>query len=321
VQTFLPYRDFDRSAVVLDQARLGKQRVETLQVLRALELPEYGWHSHPVVTMWRGRTPALVAYGLACVRAWRALGHADTTEALISEFAPEVVGASQADLAADGLLPSWLGDGPLHVSHRSALVRKDPDHYRPIFGDVPDDLPYVWPPADDVPARPAAPGRDLWVARPGDASALGVFVGDGVVGLDASSGVDVDAGGLDAAGLREVLARQAAETGVKRRPGKALRQLQALVSEVAVGDEVAVPVEGGRGLLLGRVSGEYRFTAADDALPHRRPVRWLDVVPRAAVDRPAVLQDPRSLFRVVLALPGEPASELSTDRADADVLG
>lgn len=61
VQTFLPYPDFERSAAVLDPARLGKQRVETLQVLRALELPDYGWRNHPAVGMWRGRTPALVA--------------------------------------------------------------------------------------------------------------------------------------------------------------------------------------------------------------------------------------------------------------------
>src|SRR4051794_23007091 len=153
MQTFLPVAEFDESARLLDSPRLGKQRVETLQVLRALELPEYGWHSHPVVTMWRGRTPALVAYGLACVRAWRALGHADSTEDLISEFAPEVADAAQDELGAAGLLPSWLGDEALHLSHRSSLVRKDPEHYRPLFGDVPDDLPYVWPPADDVPER------------------------------------------------------------------------------------------------------------------------------------------------------------------------
>src|SRR3712207_7307101 len=32
-----------------------------------------------------------------------------------------------------------------HLSHRSALVRKDPARYRPLFPEVPDDLPYVWP--------------------------------------------------------------------------------------------------------------------------------------------------------------------------------
>ncbi|MDQ1681515.1 MAG: hypothetical protein QOH99_56, partial [Frankiaceae bacterium] len=35
MQTFLPYADFGASARVLDDRRLGKQRVETLQILRA----------------------------------------------------------------------------------------------------------------------------------------------------------------------------------------------------------------------------------------------------------------------------------------------
>jgi len=37
VRTFLPYPEFDRSAAVLDRARLGKQRVEVLQILRGVE--------------------------------------------------------------------------------------------------------------------------------------------------------------------------------------------------------------------------------------------------------------------------------------------
>src|SRR3954471_11900003 len=114
MQTFLPYQDFARSAVVLDAPRLGKQRVETLQVLRALELGEYGWRNHPVVRMWRGRTSALVGYGLAVVRAWQGRGHADSTYDLISEFAPEVEHRSQDELAEQGLLPSWLGDERVH---------------------------------------------------------------------------------------------------------------------------------------------------------------------------------------------------------------
>src|SRR4051812_50096309 len=88
MQTFLPYRDFTRSAQVLDSPRLGKQRVETLQVLRALELGEYGWRDHPVVRMWRGRSPALVVYGLEGVRAWAARGHAASTLDKDPEVAP-----------------------------------------------------------------------------------------------------------------------------------------------------------------------------------------------------------------------------------------
>src|SRR5688500_19943302 len=97
MQTFLPVADFEESARLLDSPRLGKQRVETLQVLRALELPDYGWTSHPVVRMWRGRTPALVAYGLAMVRVWRGRGVADTPHTLIAEVAPRVGGVPPAE--------------------------------------------------------------------------------------------------------------------------------------------------------------------------------------------------------------------------------
>ena len=160
MQTFVPVADFEQSARLLDSPRLGKQRVETLQILRALELPDYGWASHPVVHMWRGRTAALVVYGLAMVKVWRERGFADSTHTLIAEFAPDVEGASQEEMARAGLLPSWVGDDALHLSHRSNLLAKDPDFYRPLFqplfGSEPDDLPYLWPGPDEV---PPAPGR------------------------------------------------------------------------------------------------------------------------------------------------------------------
>ena len=35
-----------------------------------------------------------------------------------------------------------------HRSHQAALVRKLPEHYRRLFPDVPDDLPYIWPESD-----------------------------------------------------------------------------------------------------------------------------------------------------------------------------
>ena len=47
MQTFLPVADFEDGARFLDSPRLGKQRVETLQILRALELPDYGWATLP----------------------------------------------------------------------------------------------------------------------------------------------------------------------------------------------------------------------------------------------------------------------------------
>lgn len=148
MQTFLPCADFAATAGVLDQRRLGKQRVEVLQVLRALTVPGYGWRHHPAVAMWAGYEEALVSYGLAICARWTDEGHSDTCAASCRrELGTDVV-RTQTELDAAGELPPWLGDRALHRSHQSALVRKDPDHYRPLFPDVPADLPYVWPASD-----------------------------------------------------------------------------------------------------------------------------------------------------------------------------
>ncbi|RKS70986.1 hypothetical protein BZB76_5466 [Actinomadura pelletieri DSM 43383] len=160
MQTFLPHADFAATAGVLDQRRLGKQRVEAIQVLRGLTVPGYGWRNHPAVRMWTGYEEALVRYGLEICRSWCALGHRDTCAATLTAALAEVAGIErprdQERLAAAGELPPWLGDHALHLSHRSALVRKDPGFYGPIFPGVPADLPYVWPRSDREPtARPS----------------------------------------------------------------------------------------------------------------------------------------------------------------------
>ncbi len=298
MQTFLPVADFLESARLLDSPRLGKQRVETLQVLRALELPDYGWASHPVVHMGRGRTAALVVYGLATVQVWRERGFADSTQTLIAEFAPDVAGAPQDELASAGLLPSWVGDEALHRSHRSNLLAKDPDFYRPLFqplfGAEPDDLPYLWPGPDDVPPAAEPEGTRVWVVRPRAHNELGACLAAGVVGLATQSGVDVDATGLSPAELR-ALAKELSG----RRPSKDLRQLSTFLDEIRPGDPVALPIEHGAGLLVGEVLGDYLFQGRE-LLPHRRPARWDRVVPRAAARPPATLQDPRALFSVVI---------------------
>jgi hypothetical protein len=148
VQTFLPYADFRRSAEVLDAKRLGKQRVESLQVLRGLTVPTYGWRHHPAVKMWRGYEEALGRYTFTICQVWAAQGRADTVaQTMATELDALGIGRvrDQPELAAAGALPVWLGDEAFHRAHRSALLRKDADHYRPLFGDLPDDLPYVWP--------------------------------------------------------------------------------------------------------------------------------------------------------------------------------
>ncbi len=80
MQTFLPFADFAASARALDDRRLGKQRVEALQIVRALTRETYGWQHHPAVRMWRGYEEALGSYGIVVCREWRRRGRADTCE-------------------------------------------------------------------------------------------------------------------------------------------------------------------------------------------------------------------------------------------------
>lgn len=296
MQTFLPYPDFEKSAAALDPARLGKQRVETLQILRALELPEYGWANHPAVVMWRHRVPALVLYGLTCARAWKRYGHADSTFDQIAEFAPDVAGLSQGDLAARGMLPSWLGDDALHRSHQSRLLAKDPAFYGASFADAPPDLDYLWPAADPPPQGGFQPsGPPLWVVQGDSVQRLGTFLAAGVVGLGSESGIASDVTGCDIADLHAIL-------GPPRRRTKPLVALTRFVNDVHAGDRIAVFIQNRRKLLAGEVAGDYRWVAAaEHGLYHQRPVAWDTVLQRVDVDPPATLQDVRPLFRVRLA--------------------
>ncbi len=96
--------------------------------------------------MWRGYEEALGRYGLAACEAWVARGFGDScAETITADLSAAGVSPirSYADLHAAGALPSWLFDPAVQRSHQSALVRKDPDHYRSQFPDVPADLDYV----------------------------------------------------------------------------------------------------------------------------------------------------------------------------------
>lgn len=141
MQTFLPYPDFARSAEVLDDRRLGKQRVEAYQILRTLLGVTRGWRHHPAVRMWRGHELALISYGLAVCAEWRGRGFTDHVADTLMELSVKLLRTE-----ACGSDPPWLGDADFHRSHRSNLLRKAPGHYAGLSGfDVPADLPLVWP--------------------------------------------------------------------------------------------------------------------------------------------------------------------------------
>jgi hypothetical protein len=274
VQTFLPFSDFAASAAALDLRRLGKQRVETLQILRALTFEDYGWRNHPAVTMWSGYTEALVAYGVAVTTRWQQAGFADTVRPQLLEFLDAGAVRSQEELGEQGELPPWLGDSSLHRSHRAALLRKDPEHYA-LFGDVDPDLPYVWPPSAPAPTSTAP--ITAWVIRASE-EAIAVFSAEELVALR-----PLDGEGSHAPG------------GTGGRDTKRRRQIRTFVEIIAAGDRIVVPV--GEQLLTGQVLGDYQWR--DDAplgLSHVRPVRWTGRMHRSDLRRPVHLQDPRIVF-------------------------
>lgn len=139
MQTFLPYASFIASAQVLDNARLGKQRVECLQIMRTLTGRSNGWRSHPAVSMWIGHVWALGQYGEIVCDEWTRRGFSDTCRGQITAM------KHQAFDKNVGLTPWWLGWEDFHRSHRSNLIRKDRIRYAHFWPDVPDNLPYVWP--------------------------------------------------------------------------------------------------------------------------------------------------------------------------------
>lgn len=135
MQTFLPYRSFSKSAMVLDNKRLGKQRVEVKQIYNALTTGK-GWIHHPATKMWAGYEKELAFYGYVICKEWRNRGYNDS---LLPWFQERMCTIDDVEF------PWWIGVVGFHESHQSNLLRKDPEHYGQYFPDVPDDLPYVWP--------------------------------------------------------------------------------------------------------------------------------------------------------------------------------
>lgn len=130
MQTFLPFPDFVKSAQSLDYRRLGKQRVECLQLLRRQ------WPNHPASKMWRGHEYQLAEYGVAVCDAWILKGYQDTCYDKIRTVQEKF---------RDTGLPFWFGDEKFHKAHRSNLLAKDFDFYREKFPNDKPGLPYVWP--------------------------------------------------------------------------------------------------------------------------------------------------------------------------------
>ena len=138
MQTFLThYHDdiqiaFRRTASELDWQRLGKQRVEAYQILRAIMGFTKGWVNHPCTLMWRDHYVLLELYHDVMIDEWVQRGYRNTMSKKYGSW-------KQWPAKPEWFLPELVR------SHQSNLIRKKPEHYKKLWPDVPDDLPYIWP--------------------------------------------------------------------------------------------------------------------------------------------------------------------------------
>jgi hypothetical protein len=139
MQTFLPFEDFALSAEVLDYKRLGKQRVETMQILQTLSGASKGWQNHPAVKMWRGHESVLLDYQFAIISEWINRGYKDNV------CWDKSVAAYVSMNVAHKTSPDWLGNKAFHSSHRSNLLQKKPEWYSQFGWSELPGASYVWP--------------------------------------------------------------------------------------------------------------------------------------------------------------------------------
>ena len=130
MQTFLPYKSFRESAKVLDWKRLGKQRVEGMQIINAIENPnKQGWQNHPITIMWTPYLSALKLYTNVIIQEWMSRGYNNNMKFY--------------DLGNRMTKPHWIGKEEFHSSHRANLLRKDYEYYSQFGWTENSESPYV----------------------------------------------------------------------------------------------------------------------------------------------------------------------------------
>lgn len=150
MNTFLPYHCFKCSARVLDDKRLGKQRVEAKQILNTILGLSRSWQNHPAVKMWQGYNEALVTYGITICEEWIERGFQDNLLSYFRLFDSEPL-----------VYPPWFGDKRFHASHRSNLLRKKNAHYSQFNWPEESTMRYYWPVNNRKPSEYREPHRCL----------------------------------------------------------------------------------------------------------------------------------------------------------------
>ena len=134
MQVFRPYIDWRMSANVLDDRRLGKQRVEAKQVmmtiLRRMGLirdGKRGWLNHPIALMYYNDGKPyfrdLIGYFDVCVEEWKRRGMRNSIS--LSDIEHLIHGV----VSAEGHPLTHVHE----IEYRRILILKDPKHYLRAF--------------------------------------------------------------------------------------------------------------------------------------------------------------------------------------------
>ena len=162
MQTFIISPYFSTTAAALDNKRLGKQRVEVLQLLQALTGKTTAYVNHPAAIMWKSNIPTLAAYGTIICQEWTDRGFKDTCKEKILQL------VSEPTYCFDSY-PWWMQDvrtmQAVFWTHMLSLVRKDFDCYYSLFNNLigshaiknlAASSNYFWPRSD----------KTLWIITP-----------------------------------------------------------------------------------------------------------------------------------------------------------
>lgn len=132
VMTFVVTTDLAENFRILDTQRLGKQRVEGMQLINAIENNK-GWSQHPAARMWANNLDALKHYVNCCIYEWIQRGNENTMKYY---EVPKFI-----------VFPWWFSWNPLIQSHRAMLYRKNPFYYHDKFTieEKYHQYGYIWP--------------------------------------------------------------------------------------------------------------------------------------------------------------------------------
>lgn len=115
VNTFLVIADYAVNATFLDSRRLGKQRVEAMQIINAIEKGSGGWVNHPVSRAWANHVPSLKQYYNCILDEWLKRGYKNTMT-----YYTEL---------GDVVHPPWVSEPRIQYAMMAQLIQKNSDYY------------------------------------------------------------------------------------------------------------------------------------------------------------------------------------------------